>query len=242
MRIPRIYLDSPLHCEQETELSEDAARHIIKVLRFKVGYRLKLFNGDGHDYNARLIQVDRRRATVLIEDRTATETESPLDIELVQAIGKGERMDYAVQKSVELGVRQIVPLISEHTVVRLDDDRGEKRRQHWQAVAISACEQCGRGAIPQVQAVTDLQEWLQTRSRSAILLDPTATDSLKTLEKPQDGLSILVGPEGGFSFDEIAQAKAAGVQAIRLGPRVLRSETAGPAVLAILQTLWGDLD
>jgi len=221
------------------------ARHVARVLRLAAGGALTLFNGDGNEYDAVITRVSGGEVAVKVGAARPGGGEPALEIVLGQAISSGERMDYTVQKAVELGVAAIQPLAASRSVVRLDRERGAKRVAHWQAVAIAACEQCGRARVPAVGPVVALGPWLaQEGGRRAgalrLLLSPRAEMRLRDLPRPQGGVVLLAGPEGGFTREEEALALAGGCVAVRLGPRVLRTETAAVAALAAIQTLWGD--
>lgn len=243
MSIPRIHLSAALQSDTEVDLDARALGHIVRVLRLRVGDTLVLFNGDGHDYTAELLSVRKDSARCKITDQRVRETESPLTIELAQGISRGERMDYTLQKAVELGITRIVPLDTERSQVKLSGEREEKRIQHWQGVILHACEQSGRSRIPQLAAVQRLPEWLQKRERGVLdlFLDPEGDCSVDALNGPLSAVTLLVGPEGGLSPTERDLAVSAGFQRLRLGPRVLRTETAALAALAALQSRWGDL-
>ncbi|MCB1734533.1 MAG: 16S rRNA (uracil(1498)-N(3))-methyltransferase [Gammaproteobacteria bacterium] len=243
MRNPRIHVDQRLGVGDEFALPEGPARHVAQVLRMRVGDALTLFNGDGNDYGGELLDVTRRDARVRIDTCNVVEKESSLRITLLQGISKGERMDWVMQKSVELGVHAIVPVVTERTVVRIDDSRSDKKLAHWQGVVISACEQSGRAVIPEVREPIRFAEAI-AQFKGAVL-DPLASISL-TAGRPEAAqsplaASLLIGPEGGLSDVEIDQAKQAGWVGARLGPRVLRTETAALAALAVMQASWGDL-
>jgi len=215
------------------------------VLRLAAGGALTLFNGDGTEYDAVITRVAGPDVTVKVGAARPGAGESVLEIVLGQAISGGERMDYTVQKAVELGVAAIQPLAALRSVVRLTRERGEKRVAHWQAVASAACEQCGRARVPIVAPVATLEAWLARRAAPdagalRLLLSPRVETRLRDLPRPQSGVVVLAGPEGGFSRDEESLALASGCVAVRLGPRVLRTETAAVAALAAIQTLWGD--
>ena len=246
MRIPRIYQAEPLTVGQEIQLDSQATVHVSRVLRLRAGDAIVVFNGQGGEYQGILQHLDKRAATVQLQDFIETEVESPLKITLAQGISRGERMDYTVQKAVELGIHCIVPLQTERTVVNLNDERKERRRQHWQTVVHSACEQSGRNVVPLVEPVIKLSNWLQTTdvasaSENKIVLNhrvDLGVDSLSV--NPQQTVQVLIGPEGGLAEDEIAQAEQAGFVSVRLGPRVLRTETAALAFVSVLQAKWGD--
>ncbi len=242
MRLNRFYTSTPLTIGGEHVLDPEAARHATTVLRLKAGAPLLLFDGRGGEYRAELLRGGKQAAVRVLQHH-AIERESPLDITLVQGIAKGEKMDYLVQKAVELGVTRIVPLASERGVVKLKDAaRAEKKRQHWQSVAISACEQCGRNRLPAIEPVTALPAYLASQPAGLrLLLDPDAGEHLTARQAAAPHtLVALVGPEGGLSDNEMEFARRAGFGAVRIGPRVLRTETAGLALLAAVQTLWGD--
>lgn len=243
MTLPRIYFPRPLHSGAIVTLDTQATQHVVRVLRLAPGDVLMLFNGqplNGRygEYQAALKDV---KGAVLIDDFIARGTESPLHITLAQAISRGERMDYAVQKAAELGVTQIVPLVTEFCVVRMQDERKGKRVVHWQGIATSACEQSGRVRVPGVSAPQSFAEWLPAVNAGVkLVLDPLAQTTLRQLPVPQGDIVLLAGPEGGLSDAEVAQAKRAGFTPVRLGPRILRTETVPAAALAALQILWGD--
>lgn len=241
MRVPRLFHPEPLSAESEFTLSAGAARHCVAVLRLRPGAALILFDGTGGEYPAELLSTDNA-VRVRTGERRDPATESALPVTLIQAVAKGERMDYAVQKAVELGVARIVPVLTERSVVKLTGARGEKRRRHWQDVAISACEQSGRTVVPEVVAPGTLGSGLDALHGDGLrlMLEPEAQYALQQLDRPAS-LDVAVGPEGGWSNGERRQLEAAGFQGVRLGPRVLRTETAGPALLAAAQTLWGDM-
>ena len=220
------------------------ARHVSQVLRLKAGAPLTLFNGDGAEYAAVIAHAARDVMSARIEGVRAVERESPLEVTLGQGVSRGERMDYTVQKAVELGIARIEPVTTSRGVVRLDAARARQKSDHWQAVVISACEQCGRNRVPQVAPVERLQDWL-ARFRggpagTGILLDPESGLRLAELPRPSGGVTLLAGPEGGLTADERQDALRAGFVAVRFGPRMLRTETAALAALAAMQALWGD--
>ncbi|HDP88978.1 MAG TPA: 16S rRNA (uracil(1498)-N(3))-methyltransferase [Thioalkalivibrio sp.] len=242
MRIPRLYLPAPLRTGDEVDLDERCHRHAIQVLRLRVGAPLVLFNGDGNDYTAELSHSERRHARARVLGSTPNPAESPLAVTLAQGIAKGDHMDYSLQKAVELGVQVIVPVLCERSVLRLDDRRLEKKLEHWQGILISACEQSGRSRLPQLAPIQPLDDWLAQFAGHGVVLDPRAEQGLATLAPPVGGCSALVGPEGGLTDEELDKARVAGLNGIRLGPRILRTETAASTILAALQLLWGDLE
>jgi 16S rRNA (uracil1498-N3)-methyltransferase len=237
----RIYADAPLAEGIETTLPPAAARHIAAVLRLRSGDRIEIFNGSGGSFDARIVSCSRDRVIVLPESFHAEDRESPLQVILVQGISRGRHMDYTVQKSVELGVSRIVPVMTAHGNVRLDHGQAERRLQHWRGIAVSACEQCGRNRVPEIDRPLPLPEWLE-RDNAALrlVLDPRDGAPPGSLPAPRGSLSLLSGPEGGLSAAEIGVAKASGCTGVRLGPRILRTETAAAAALAVCQTLWRD--
>lgn len=244
MPTPRIYLPATLTVGTEVALDARAAGHAVRVLRLRIGDALTLFNGDGNDYAAELTEVRREHAVCRILAAHERPTESPLTIELAQGISRGERMDHTIQKAVELGVQRIIPLATERSQVKLSGEREEKRLHHWQGIILHACEQSGRSRIPELLPVQRLDQWLSGRSRNghALFLDPEGDIGVSGLSGPVGAVSLLVGPEGGLSPAERALAVQAGFLRMRLGPRILRTETAALAALAALQGVWGDLN
>lgn len=242
----RVYVDAALGTGARLVLAEDSAHHVGRVLRARVGDPLMLFNGRGGEYVATLTRLGRREAEVEVGTHQPRERESPLRITLAQGISRGERMDYTIQKAVELGVAVIQPLTTARSTVRLDTQRARRRQQHWQGIIIGACEQCGRNRLPELRPVCGLDEWLHKRVARdqpgmRLLLHGEAENGPYDLLRPAGmTLSLLVGPEGGLSPTEITQATDAGHYGLRLGPRVLRTETAALTALALLQGRWGD--
>jgi 16S rRNA (uracil1498-N3)-methyltransferase len=212
------------------------------VLRLKEGDALVLFDGQGGECPSELARIDRRAVHVRVGERMNVERESPLSVTLVQGLAAADRMDYAIQKAVELGVAAVVPVTTARSVAQLEGERAQRRVEHWRQIVVSACEQCGRNRLPTIHALCEFSEWLRTPSTAAarLLLAAEAAHSLEELGRPAGTVELLVGPEGGFAPDETAAAVAAGFRAIRLGPRILRSETVAPAALAAMNALWGD--
>jgi len=243
MRIPRLYCADPLQPGTEAVLPESAHRHVMQVLRLRSGDQVILFNGDGHDCPGVLTRVDKRSARVQIESCQPVDKESALHIHLVQGISRRERMDLTIRKSVELGVGTITPLATERSVVNLAGERLQRRQQHWQSIIISACEQCGRSRLPVMTEPVALHDWVsRSRDGTRLILAPAVSTRLRQLKAPQaQRLTLMVGPEGGFTPDEYAQAERAGYSGINLGPRILRTETAAIAAVALLQAHWGDM-
>ncbi|WP_375740935.1 16S rRNA (uracil(1498)-N(3))-methyltransferase [Pseudomonas boanensis] len=238
MRLSRFFIDAPLSIGQH-ELPEAQAHYIGRVLRLAAGDTVQLFDGSGQEYLGELAEVGKKVVRVELREAFAGVAESPLQVHLGQGLSRGERMDWAIQKATELGVAQITPLVSERCEVRLKDERADKRLAHWRQVAISACEQCGRSVIPEIHAPATLADWQrQVEADLKLVLHPVA-EPLASHEKPQS-LAFLIGPEGGLSDAEVEAAKAAGFHPARLGPRVLRTETAPVVALTVAQQLWGD--
>ncbi|EHQ51799.1 hypothetical protein ECTPHS_03844 [Ectothiorhodospira sp. PHS-1] len=249
MRVPRCYLDHPLAVGREVALDERVHRHVVQVLRLRTGAPLILFNGDGAEYTATLIQAERRASAARIEARVPRDTRPALPVTLAQGIAKGDRMDYGLQKATELGVSRIQPVITRRTVGGDDERRLDKRMTHWRGVVISACEQCGRNDIPELLPPMPLTRWLGAyrsgpgaeEQALGLVLDPRATHGLTGIRDRPASIHLLIGPEGGLEENEIGQAIHEGMTPVRLGPRILRTETAGVAALAVIQALWGDL-
>lgn len=242
MRIPRIYTDSVLNQGDTAELDANAGHHVGRVLRMQPGQELLLFNGDGNDYPATITSASKTRVEVRLGTPKANTAESPLDIVLGQSLSKGDRMDYAVQKAVEMGATCIVPLTTERSEVKLKGEREEKRLRHWQLVATSAAEQCGRARVPEILPVMTVAQWLDF-SRDCelrLVLHHRTEHPLQSITRPAR-VALMIGPEGGLSAEEIAQAENQGFLPVALGPRVLRTETAPVAAMALCQWLWGDI-
>lgn len=239
--MPRFYLSEVLSAGRAVSLPDNVVRH-LHVLRLKPDEEIVLFNGDGKAYPARLGVLEKRRATAEILREEEAGNESPLNITLVQAVSSGERMDFTLQKSVELGVGEIRPVLSERCVVRLDGERAAKRVARWQEIVVSACEQSGRNTVPQVLPLVSYQEALRQMpsEKTKLLMSVRNAQKLNRITPSSDGLIFMVGPEGGWTEIEEQQAFGAGFQAVTLGPRVLRTETASLAAIAAMQTLWGD--
>lgn len=243
MSCSRIYQPGQIISHSLLELDEGASHHLARVLRAKVGDALVLFNGEGGEYAALIHEITKKKVIVSVGEYHARDVESPLSLILAQGISRGEKMDYTIQKAVELGVTEIVPLLTERSTVKLDEERKEKKWQHWQSIVVSAAEQSGRNRLPYLHAPQTLKTWLAQDSAShRFILAPTAATKMQKIAiKNNDKVTVMIGPEGGFSEAEIAQATTQGYQALNLGPRILRTETAAVAALAILQGLYGDL-
>lgn len=241
MAAPRVFTDQALADGARIALEAGPSHHLLRVLRLKAGAELHVFNGRGGCHRARLAGSDGARALVEVGTIDRDDRESPLAVTLAIGISRGERMDWIVQKSVELGVTVIQPLTTRRTEVRLKGERSARKLVHWRQIAIAACEQSGRNRIPEIRAPQPFQALLDSPAELRLVLAPGAGQSLAGLADAPQSLSLLVGPEGGLAAEEIAAAEAAGFLAVGLGPRVLRTETAPLAALAICQARWGDL-
>ena len=244
MSLKRLYVAERLAAGAELRLGEEAARYLGRVLRLRTGETVHVFNGDDGEWSATISKSGKDRVTLSVHEAVSNTAEPQLRIHLVQGISRGERMDFVVQKATELGVDRITPVLAAHGVVKLDDKRAGKRRAHWRRVAESACEQSGRVNPPQVDVPLPLNDWLGSAAAGAatrLILSPGAGRSLTNIAAPSGGLCFLIGPEGGFSEREYDDARVSGFEAVTLGPRILRTETAAVAALAIAQGLWGDL-
>jgi len=241
MRQSRIHTTQLISPQCSVELTDSAAHYLSRVLRLSKGDAVTLFNGDGKDYAGDIVDIKPRQVLIRVTGSSIPGNESPLKITLVQGVCRGERMDYALQKATELGVVCIQPLVSRRVGVRLDQKRQVKRLAHWQKVVISACEQCGRALVPEVKAPLMLSDWISGMDQyRQVVLDPESEVTLSGLSVGDKPISILVGPEGGFADEELELLVANGVVAVSLGPRVLRTETAGAAAIAVLQAIGGD--
>ncbi len=241
MSTPRFHLEAPLAPGAQLAFHPDAAHHASRVLRLREGEPVVLFNGAGGEYAGRIVRLSRDGVTVHVGAFSPVERESPLAVTLVQGISAGDRMDMTIQKAVELGAAAIQPVLAERSVVRLKGERGDSRREHWQRVAAAACEQCGRNRVPHVSGAIPIAKYRVPEGPIKLLLAPAAQLSLRSAGiqagKP---IVLAVGPEAGFSEPEEARLVAGGFVPVHLGPRVLRTETAGPAALAALNALYGD--
>lgn len=244
MRTIRIHIDQPLAIATELSLPAQAAEHVTRVLRMGLGDALTVFNGDGYDYTGELVNVGKRNVVLRIDGRNEVANESPLRLTLAQGIARGEKMDLIVQKATELGVARIVPLFTERSEVKLDPARAAKRQEHWRAVIASACEQCGRACVPELAPTQSLQAWLESLPEGGacrLALMPEGYVHARDLQFQDAAGWLVVGPEGGLGERDVAMLNAAGFHGLRLGPRILRTETAGLAALATLQALYGDI-
>mgnify|MGYP001236508238 CR=1 FL=1 len=240
MRVSRLYVNVALNAGGRIALDDDAAHYVRTVLRLKAGDAIVLFNGEGGEYPSRFSEVSRKQVRVEIEAYSARDVESPLRISLGMGISRGDRMDWAVQKAVELGVAELTPLLTERCVTKLNDDKKLQRWQHWHGIIRHAAEQSGRTCLPRLGDITDLTEWLDRPQGLKVFLDPYAEQTLADLQPMNHQVTLLSGPEGGFSDVERQLARAAGFVPVRMGTRILRTETAVMAALAAVQTLWGD--
>lgn len=242
MRIPRIYHPEPLLINNIISLGDDAANHVGRVLRMTAGQKLELFDGSNQVFFGEISEATKKKVLVNIISCHLDDRESPLDLHLGQVMSRGEKMEFTVQKSVELGVNTITPLLSDRCGVRLDGERLEKKLQQWQKIAIAACEQCGRNRIPQIRPIQSLEEWCaEDDGAFKVNLHPRATQSINTLPAELNKVRLLIGPEGGLSKEEIAMTADYQFTDILLGPRVLRTETTALTAITALQVRLGDL-
>ena len=240
MRIPRIYLHQALQTGLQIELNDESAHYVRSVLRLKTGAALVMFNGLGGEFSAQLKLVSRHRVIAEIGQWHDRSAESSVRIEMGLGISRGERMDFAIQKAVELGVFRITPLLMARCVVQLRGERTQQKHRHWLKIVQSASEQSGRSRVPELTPPTGLNAWLTTPQGLKLILDPSAERTLAKIEPCKEGVCLLSGPEGGFSDAERTAAIAADFVPLRLGPRILRTETAAMASVAAIQALWGD--
>ena len=242
MRLTRVYVDAALTPGAQLALAGSAANHVLRVLRLRAGAELTLFNGSGGEYSARIAATKGSAVSVAVGEFRAIERESPLTLTLAHGVSRSERMDLVVQKATELGVSRLVPVLTERSVVRLPTGQAERKLSHWRAIAIGACEQCGRNRLPDIEAPAALADYVKHgNGTTRLLLSPVSATSLTDAPRPGDAITVLVGPEGGLTELEQAAAVAGGFTPVRLGPRVLRTETAAIAAVALLQREYGDL-
>ena len=240
MRVSRLYVNAALNVGGRIELDDDAAHYVRSVLRLKQDQNIVLFHGQGGEYVGRFSEVSRKHVRVEIETYFQRDVESPLQVNLGMGISRGDRMDWAVQKAVELGVAKLTPLLTERCVTKLTDEKKQQRLQHWQHIVQHAAEQSGRTRLPEMSDIIDISEWLSQQQGLRIFLDPYAEHSLADLQPENQRVTLLSGPEGGFSESERQLAKAVGFIPVRMGARILRTETAVLSALTAVQTLWGD--
>ena len=261
MRLTRVYVDAPVAAGKRVVVEGSAANHIARVLRLRSGDSLTVFDGSGGEFGARIEEFRKEAVVVTVEEHRPLDRESPLPLTLVQGISRGERMDWIIQKATELGASRIVPVFTKRSVVRLDEKQAERKLQHWRAITVAACEQCGRNRIPDLAAPVDFFDMLagdspsrpdsagrpdpaghsDSASATRVLLSPTGDLRIDDLQDVGKGITVLIGPEGGLEDVEQEAAITAGFKAVRLGPRVLRTETAAIAALTIIQRYFGDL-
>ena len=239
----RLFSPLQLRANAELSLGGERARYVGRVLRLRPGDALTVFDGNGGEYAATVGKVTKQELQLSVGEHSSPNTESPFKIRLVQGISRGDRMDFVVQKATELGVHRISPVITDHSVVRLEPERAAKRHAHWRKIAQSACEQCRRNIVPAIDAPRSLIDWFADNADSdtlQIILRADAQDAMPAIDPRGNDISILIGPEGGFSEAEYERATVAGLQAVKLGPRVMRTETAALVALSIAQSSWGD--
>ena len=243
MRLTRVYVEAPVTAGKRVVVEGSAANHITRVLRLRSGDALTVFDGSGGEFGARIEEFRKDAVVVAVEEHRPLDRESPLTLTLAQGISRGERMDWIIQKATELGTSKIVPLFTKRSMVRLDERQAERKIQHWRAIAVAACEQCGRNKVPELVTPIDFFDVLPADSSGAtrLLLSPTGDLRIEDLQDTAKAITVLIGPEGGLEDVEQEAALAAGFKAVRLGPRVLRTETAAIAALTIIQHHFGDL-
>lgn len=243
MSTSRLFSPIQLRANAEQSFGGEQARYVGRVLRLRPGDTLTVFDGSGGEYPATIGTITKQELNLSVGKHISRSVESPLRIRLVQGVSRGERMDIVVQKATELGVQRISPVLTDFSVVKLEPERAAKRRDHWQKVAQSACEQCRRNIVPAIDAPQSLLDWFGDNAGSdklQLILRADARDSMPAIDMPGSDLTILIGPEGGFSEAEYERATVAGLKAVRLGPRIMRTETAALAAISIAQATWGD--
>ena len=243
MRLTRVHVTEPLASGRLHTIEGDAANHIARVLRLEPGAPLTVFDGRGGEYAARIESLRKNAVIIAVQERAPSSRESSLSLTLAQGVSRGERMDWVVQKATELGVTAIVPVLTERTMVKLDARQSERKLAHWHGIAVAACEQSGRDRIPDIVAPLSLDDFLRGTDpqTTRLLLSPTGTQRIDDLKAPERRMVVLIGPEGGLAETEQRSAIGAGFVAVRLGPRVLRTETAAVSALTLLQHRFGDL-
>jgi 16S rRNA (uracil1498-N3)-methyltransferase len=242
MRISRFYTPLAMQVDDEIELDPQLSHYINNVLRLKQSDPIVLFNGDGNEYTADVLSINKKQVIAIVNAQLSMRNESPLNIHLAQGVSKGDRMDFALQKSVELGVSEISPVITDRCSVKLSAERWQKKHEQWQKIIISACEQSGRNVLPTLNQPITLNKWLgQTTEQQKVMLTPGSNKYMSSLSRPVHGFRLLIGPEGGLSEQEIYTCEQTGFESVNLGPRILRTETAALASISILQALFGDL-
>jgi len=244
MALTRLFIRSELQTGQALELGSEQAHYLGRALRLRPGDALSIFSAESGEFAATLTSIGKSEAVLAVGAAIATATESPLKVHLVQGVSRGERMDFVVQKATELGVKRISPVLTEYAMVKLEGNRASKRREHWQKIAESACEQSGRTRPPLIDEPLPLKNWFGSKTSETdvdLILKPNATTSMASVKAPTTKVCLLIGPEGGFSDKEYEDAEVSGFTAVSLGPRVLRTETAAIAAVTVAESLWGDL-
>lgn len=242
MRKTRVFVETALAPGGTVDITGGTAHYLDRVLRLREGALVELFDGRGGSFDAEILGRERKTVSLRLIRRSGEDRESPLALTLIQGISRGQHMDYTVQKAVELGIRRIVPVYTDFSNIRMDADRARKKLDHWRGVIISACEQCGRNLLPEIAPPVAITAWLpQDDNPLKLVLHPDAEPDAAMAQKPGGPVSLLCGPEGGFSDEEYAAALSAGYQPVSLGPRILRTETAAVAAIVRCQTLWGDM-
>ena len=242
----RFYHSTTLRLNEIVRLDDFSARHLVQVLRAKLDDKAIFFNGDGHDYKVQIKSIDRNGVSVMVLEKNKNSSESPLKIQLYQALSTNEKMDWVIQKAVELGVHSITPILTQRSLIKLKDDKRNKKNQHWQQIALSACEQSGRSIIPKVNDIISLETCFTSMAPKIgelrYLLNPYVKNSLKAkkINAAPDGIKLVIGPEGGFTENEVSFIESHDFKSVMLGPRILRTETAPIASIAILQSIYGD--
>jgi 16S rRNA (uracil1498-N3)-methyltransferase len=242
MRKTRVFIDTELYLEKIIPIDDSAAHHLLHVLKLRDGYTVHAFDGNGGFYESKIIIRNKKEISLCPEKHFSEDNESRLNLTLVQGISRGQKMDYTIQKAVELGVKTIVPLLSEFSNVKLDLDRTKKRMTHWKKIIVSACEQCERNILPVILPPSSLDDWVHSdKNTNKIVLHPASENTITCVNSNATDISLICGPEGGLSEKELIVCDQAGYQRISLGPRILRTETAAVAALAICQSHWGDM-
>ena len=243
MRLTRVYVDTPIAAGNNVVIEGSAVNHITRVLRLRSGDTLTLFDGSGGEYGARIEEFHKDTVVVTVDEHRTLDRESPLSLTLAQGISRGDRMDWIIRKATELGTSRIVPVFTKRSMVKLDEKQAENKVQHWRRIAVAACEQSGRNRVPDLALPLDFSEVLRDGEQAStrLLLSPTGDLRVDDLEAPGKGITVLIGPEGGLAEREQEAAVAAGFKPVRMGPRVLRTETAAIAALTIIQSRFGDL-
>lgn len=239
----RLFIPQPISGGQQLPVDGEQGHYLSRVLRLKKGSEVTLFDGSGNEFPSVVAEVSRKEMLLQAGDPVSRNLESPLSIRLIQGVSRGERMDFTVQKATELGVRRISPVLTDFSVVKLKSDRALRKMHHWQKIAQSACEQCGRNTLPVIDEPVPLNTLLSepTNTNCRLLLEPSAPTSLRQLSKSEESIDLLIGPEGGISAIELENITAIGFTPVSFGPRVLRTETAAVAAIAVIQAQWGDL-